>query len=145
MLEKPPINESSNESLKNKLASLACARTIACGSQENRRCAPHAGIEIKFREAEDFISIERRCVESPALAAREAAKFLNISESFLWELRAKYEIPFVKVGSRTLWLRRDLEEWLKSRRITSPEEETQLSDGRRTANKKGLRSPEAVK
>lgn len=78
---------------------------------------------------------------SATLTAKQAAQYLNISESFLWDLRAKYEIPFVKVGSRTLWLRRDLEDWLKTHRVTSPEEESHLFDGRRSENKRRIRGP----
>ncbi|MBI4054858.1 MAG: helix-turn-helix domain-containing protein [Elusimicrobia bacterium] len=64
--------------------------------------------------------------ESVVLDAKSAAGFLNISVSFLWELRARYKIPFVKIGNRTLWLKEDLEKWLRLQRVMSPEAEERL-------------------
>lgn len=47
-----------------------------------------------------------------ALNAKEAAAYIQMSVSWLWQS----DIPRVRLGSRVKWLREDLEAYLRSRR-----------------------------
>lgn len=46
------------------------------------------------------------------LSAREAARWLGVSERQLDRLKADYDLPFIRVGSRSIRYRREaLEAW----------------------------------
>lgn len=49
----------------------------------------------------------------------EAAEYLGLSVSFLEEQKAKYSIPFCRVGGRVIFRRRDLDKFLEQRLVRS--------------------------
>lgn len=49
----------------------------------------------------------------------EAADYLGLSVSFLEEQKAKYSIPFCRVGGRVIFRRRDLDKFLEQRLVRS--------------------------
>ena len=50
------------------------------------------------------------------LGAKSAAAFLLISEPTLWRHVSAGRIPVIKIGGRTMFLREDLETFIRSRR-----------------------------
>ena len=54
--------------------------------------------------------------EKMTLSIKEAAELTGLSVPYLYVLSAKGELPVLKVGTRCLILRNDLENWLKSKR-----------------------------
>ncbi|GAB5994624.1 hypothetical protein AE1304_40830 [Aeromonas enteropelogenes] len=53
------------------------------------------------------------------LTRREAAAYLGLSEKTLgvWASNGRYEIPYYKLGNRTLYERADLDAFLASRKM----------------------------
>ena len=51
------------------------------------------------------------------LDAKSAAAFLLISEPTLWRHASAGRLPVVKIGGRTMFLREDLESFIRSRRM----------------------------
>lgn len=53
------------------------------------------------------------------LTRREAAAYLGVSEKTLgvWASNGRYEIPYYKLGNRTLYERADLDSFLASRKM----------------------------
>ena len=56
------------------------------------------------------------------LNAEQAASYLNISESFIRKAVAGRRIPFVSIGTRKLFRRSDLDEWVGARVVRTDEE-----------------------
>ncbi len=50
----------------------------------------------------------------------EAAAYLGVLPQTLavWASRGRYNLPFVKVGRKVFYLRKDLDAWLESRTVT---------------------------
>jgi predicted DNA-binding transcriptional regulator AlpA len=55
---------------------------------------------------------DARGVESPTFDAKGAAAYLGMSVSWLWQS----DVPRVRLGTRTKWLRDDLDAYLKAHR-----------------------------
>ena len=53
--------------------------------------------------------------ESLLLSPREAAKFLGLSERFVWELTKRGELPSFKLGRLTRYSREVLQHWAATR------------------------------
>ncbi len=49
------------------------------------------------------------------LNAEQAAQYLSLSTSYIRKACAANRIPFVRVGTRTLFRRVDLDEWIAAR------------------------------
>ncbi len=49
------------------------------------------------------------------LSQREAAQFLGISTRYLHTLRAKGQLPFLRIGNRIKYRLQDLERWAEER------------------------------
>lgn len=50
------------------------------------------------------------------LSDKDVSEMLGISKRSVWNLRNKGEIPPpIKVGRRTLWKRKEIEEWAKKK------------------------------
>ncbi|HEY3876471.1 MAG TPA: helix-turn-helix domain-containing protein [Candidatus Kapabacteria bacterium] len=52
--------------------------------------------------------------EIALLNAEQAAQYLNLSESFIRKAVGRNGIPFVRIGTRTLFRRSDLDTWVAS-------------------------------
>lgn len=61
-------------------------------------------------------------VESPALSSREAAKYLGIGLTKLYELVRAGEVAHVDLGGKFGFLRNDLDCWHRLHRIPSKDE-----------------------
>jgi hypothetical protein len=77
-------------------------------------------------------------IEKEGLDSEEAAYFIGISESYLWDLRfdPTSGLPYRKIGNRTLFPRTQLTLWLHRGVVTTPEGENALHDQRRKENRK---------
>lgn len=54
---------------------------------------------------------------TPFLSCEDAADYLQVSVRTLdvWRCTRRYEIPYVKIGSRVRYRKSDLDAWLESR------------------------------
>ena len=59
-------------------------------------------------------------IDSDLLTTEEAAEYLGVRPQTLavWRTTRRYDIRFVRVGSRVRYRRRDLDAWLESRAVT---------------------------
>jgi hypothetical protein len=65
-----------------------------------------------------FIAPEGNVMHSPSLSEREAAKFLGLAVQSLRNRRCQRKSPpYLKIGSRVVYLVRDLEEFQRAHRI----------------------------
>lgn len=53
----------------------------------------------------------------------EAADYLGVSESFLNELKTSYTVPFCRIGGRVVYRQKDLEKYLETVTVTSPNDD----------------------
>jgi excisionase family DNA binding protein len=53
------------------------------------------------------------------LNAEQAAKYLNLSESYIRKATARNALPFVKIGTRVLFKRDALNEWIDSHTVAT--------------------------
>ena len=51
----------------------------------------------------------------PTMSHSEAAAFLNVTKQTLYDWVSEKKIPFIKSGSKNLFKRDQLEEWMKDR------------------------------
>jgi len=51
--------------------------------------------------------IERKTMDVP-----ETAEYLGVSQDFLYRMTRKKEIPHIKIGSRTMFRKNTIDEWL---------------------------------
>lgn len=49
------------------------------------------------------------------LSNREASQLLGLSERYLWTLRQRGELPFLRVGNRIKYRIQDLRKWAEQR------------------------------
>lgn len=54
--------------------------------------------------------------------AEEAAKFLHLKLNTIYDKTCKKEIPHIKKGGKLLFLRNDLEQWLKDGKVKTRSE-----------------------
>ncbi|OHC26290.1 MAG: excisionase [Pseudomonadales bacterium RIFCSPLOWO2_12_59_9] len=54
---------------------------------------------------------------------KTAAEYLGITENTLnvWRCTKRYPIPFIKVGARVFYWKKDLDAWLESRTVAAGE------------------------
>jgi len=52
------------------------------------------------------------------LSSAEAARYLGIQPHTLsvWRCEKRYQLPYLKIGSRVFYAKADLDRWLESRR-----------------------------
>jgi excisionase family DNA binding protein len=55
------------------------------------------------------------------LSDKDAAAYLGLAEGTLavWRSSGRYQIPFLKIGSKVRYRQSDLDEWLESRTHTA--------------------------
>jgi excisionase family DNA binding protein len=58
-------------------------------------------------------------IETPYLNSTEAAAYIRITPGVLanWRCTRRHEIPYVKVGSKVLYRRADLEKFMEDRAV----------------------------
>jgi excisionase family DNA binding protein len=78
------------------------------------------------------------------LTRQEAARYLGLTKNTLerWAHFGRYALPFIKVGARVQYLKRDLDEFLESRRVTNTrqlDEADADADARPARRRRGAR------
>lgn len=72
---------------------------------------------------EEQLKISESIDREPAFIGRglfdcpQAACYLNLSESYIRKAVAANRIPYVRIGSRTLFRKSDLDEWIASQLV----------------------------
>jgi len=58
------------------------------------------------------------------LTPKEAADFLGVTTETLsvWRCDKRYDLPYIKIGSKVFYLKSDVENFIKSRRICKYED-----------------------
>lgn len=57
---------------------------------------------------------ENTTISQKFLNAKELAKYISLSVSYIYKLTSRNEIPFIKVGGKVLFEIEAIESWLKS-------------------------------
>lgn len=71
-------------------------------------------------------------IDPAVLGHKEAARYLGIDPDTLWRHRGTDRIPFVRLWAGKIgYLKKDLDAWLASRRVSSRDDVARLMDGRR--------------
>lgn len=72
-------------------------------------------------------------VAPAAFNHKEAARYIGMSSVTLWRKRDLYQVPSVRLPDGTImYLREDLDAWLRSYRIESREDMAAQKDGRKS-------------
>ena len=58
--------------------------------------------------------------EKEVLNKKEASKFLSISVPFIEKLMREKKIPYSKINSKVLFLKKDLITWVEKKRVVKP-------------------------
>lgn len=81
--------------------------------------------EDKKEIAQEIITNTIFCMKE-MLTADEAAKYLGMKKSYLYQLTMSKEIPFYKPTGKLIYFKRvELEEWLQKNRVATEEELSQ--------------------
>ncbi len=65
---------------------------------------------------------EELITKSRFLSAEEAAEFLNLKLSTIYSKTSKNEIPYYRTGKKLMFDPKELEEWIRARRVKSSNE-----------------------
>ena len=63
------------------------------------------------------------------LNAQQAAKYLNLSESYIRKATARNALPFIKIGTRVLFKKDALNEWIDRHAVAPNSEVSQRAEG----------------
>jgi excisionase family DNA binding protein len=75
------------------------------------------------------------------LNAKQAAQYLNLSESFIRKATAKNVLPYVKIGTRVLFRQSDLDAWIQMRSIPMKDEFSSRAEALAATVMLGRRKP----
>ena len=79
-----------------------------------------------MQELADMVADNVAMTSKEVLTSREAARYLGISQSYLYKLTMRQQIPHYKpMGKMCYFNRHELEEWLQSNRIDTATEAAQ--------------------
>lgn len=79
---------------------------------------------------QQILEAVRQQTGKPVMNIREVAKYLGVSKSLIYELKALYKIPFTEIGGRLVFVKTAIDQWLANRTVYSSEEHRNLLDGR---------------
>lgn len=68
-------------------------------------------------------ALENSGTMRPVLNIEEAAQYLGISSTSLGRLHSGYKIPFVRIGGRIVFRRKDLDRFIDARIVASVDDE----------------------
>ena len=59
---------------------------------------------------------------NPRLTRKEAAEYLRVTEGTLavWATTGRYNLPYIKVGRKCVYLQVDLDRFMENRRVGEP-------------------------
>ncbi len=80
----------------------------------------------RLQELADMVADDVAITSKEVLTSREAARYLGISQSYLYKLTMRQQIPHYKpMGKMCYFNRHELEGWLQSNRIGTAAEAAQ--------------------
>jgi excisionase family DNA binding protein len=71
-------------------------------------------------------ALENNGATRPTLNTEQAAEYLGISETSLGRLHSEYKIPFVRLGGRIVYRRKDLDRFIDDRLVSSVDDERRV-------------------
>jgi excisionase family DNA binding protein len=72
-------------------------------------------------------ALENNGATRPVFNTKQAAEYLGLSTTTLERLRSSYEIPFVRLGGRVVYRRKDLDWFINSNVVSSVNDERGVS------------------
>lgn len=83
---------------------------------------------MKIRESLNRITeiLEESRNPRPVFNTREASRYLGLSTTTLERMRSDYSIPFVRLGGRVAYRRKDLDQFINDRVVSSVEDERRV-------------------
>jgi len=71
-------------------------------------------------------ALENNGATRPVFNTQESAKYLGISCTSMERLRSSYAIPFVRLGGRVVYRRKDLDQFIEDRVVSSVQDERRI-------------------
>ena len=92
---------------------------------------PHASIHAVADSRKGVLLMSSFEVNSPRLSRKEAARYLGLSVATLAAdvVTRRHCIPFQKLGSRCLYIRRELDQWAARHAVNGPQSPEESQPG----------------
>lgn len=71
-------------------------------------------------------ALESNGATRPVFNTKQAAEYLGLSTTTLERMRSDYSIPFVRLGGRVAYRRKDLDQFVEDRVVSSVQDERRI-------------------
>lgn len=71
-------------------------------------------------------ALESNGATRPVFNTKQAAEYLGISTTSIERMRSDYKIPFVRLGGRVVYRRKDLDQFIEDRLVSSVKDEGRI-------------------
>ena len=71
-------------------------------------------------------ALENNGANRPVFNTKEAAKYLSVSTTTMERMRSDYKIPFVRLGGRVVYRRKDLDQFIEDSVVSSVNDERRV-------------------
>lgn len=68
-------------------------------------------------------ALENNGATRPVFSTKQAAEYLGVSTTSIERMRSEYRIPFVRLGGRIVYRRKDLDQFISDRVVTCVDDE----------------------
>ena len=93
----------------------------------------------QMQEFADMVAAKVAITSKEVLTSQEASRYMGISQSYLYKLTMRQEIPHYKPSGKICYFnRRELDEWMQKNRINTVAEAAQQAHGHCMKNRRAI-------
>lgn len=93
----------------------------------------------QLQELADIVAAKVVITSKEVLTSREATRYMGISQSYLYKLTMRQEVPYYKpFGKICYFNRHELDEWMQKNRINTAAEAAQQAHGHCMKNRRAI-------
>ena len=93
----------------------------------------------QLQELADMVAAKVAITSKEVLTSQEASRYMGISQSYLYKLTMRQEIPHYKPSGKICYFnRRELDEWMQKNRINTVAEAAQQAHGHCMKNRRAI-------
>ena len=93
----------------------------------------------QLQELADMVAAKVAITSKEVLTSQEASRYMGISQSYLYKLTMRQEIPHYKPSGKICYFnRRELDEWMQKNRINTAAEAAQQAHGHCMKNRRAI-------
>ena len=93
----------------------------------------------QLQELADMVAAKVAITSKEVLTSQEASRYMGISQSYLYKLTMRQEIPHYKPSGKICYFnRRELDEWMQKNRINTVVEAAQQAHGHCMKNRRAI-------